>query len=44
LLLGLHGGVLLIGALWLTKQHNNWSLRRHWPRNRGPAPGTEAAP
>jgi len=25
---GLHGGAFLLGALWLGKQHNNWS----WPR------------
>ncbi|MBI2772156.1 MAG: LPS export ABC transporter permease LptF [Burkholderiales bacterium] len=29
-MLGLHGGVLLLGILWLAKQHNNWSLR--WRR------------
>ncbi len=26
-LFGLHGGVLAVGALWLAKQHNNWTLR-----------------
>jgi len=25
-LLALHGGVLLVAALWLTKEHNNWRL------------------
>jgi lipopolysaccharide export system permease protein len=25
---GLHGGVLLAGALWLGKQHNNWTWRQ----------------
>jgi lipopolysaccharide export system permease protein len=27
-LLGLHGGVLLGGALWLAQQHNGWTLRQ----------------
>ena len=27
-LLAVHGGVMVFGALWLAKQHNNWSLRR----------------
>jgi lipopolysaccharide export system permease protein len=27
-MLALHGGVMLLGALWLAKQHNNWSLRK----------------
>jgi len=27
-LLALHGGVLLIGAVWLLKRHNNWSRPR----------------
>jgi lipopolysaccharide export system permease protein len=31
-LLGLHGGVLLAGLLWLAKQHNNWMLPRLWRR------------
>ena len=44
LLLGLHGTVMLIGAFWLAKQHNNWSLRRHWPLGRRSAPDTGAAP
>jgi lipopolysaccharide export system permease protein len=25
-LLALHGGTLLLGALWLAKQHNNWAV------------------
>jgi lipopolysaccharide export system permease protein len=25
---GLHGGVLLVGGLWLGKQHNSWSWRQ----------------
>lgn len=25
--IGLHGGVLVLGLLWLARQHNNWSLR-----------------
>ena len=43
LLLGLHGGVLLLAGLWLAAQHNNWSLRepRTW-RRRHPA-GADAA-
>ena len=36
-LLGLHGGVLLLGLLWLAKQHNNWSLRQLWRRHARPA-------
>jgi lipopolysaccharide export system permease protein len=34
-LLGLHGGVLLAGLLWLAKQHNNWMLPRLWRRQAG---------
>jgi lipopolysaccharide export system permease protein len=30
-MVGLHGGVLLAGALWLGKQHNSWNWRR-WLR------------
>ena len=26
-LLSLHGGALVLGLLWLTKRHNNWTLR-----------------
>jgi lipopolysaccharide export system permease protein len=33
-LLGLHGGVLLTGLLWLAKQHNNWTLRELLGRRR----------
>ncbi|AMO25650.1 LPS export ABC transporter permease LptF [Ramlibacter solisilvae] len=33
----LHGGVLLGAALWLAKQHNNWSLRRVIRRPNGEA-------
>ncbi|HMS27993.1 MAG TPA: LPS export ABC transporter permease LptF [Burkholderiaceae bacterium] len=33
LLIVLHGGALAVGALWLTKRHNNWSLRS-WLRMR----------
>jgi lipopolysaccharide export system permease protein len=32
LLIGLHGGVLLVSLLWLAKQHNNWSLPSVWRR------------
>jgi lipopolysaccharide export system permease protein len=32
-MLGLHGGALLAGLLWLAKQHNGWTLRL-WPRRR----------
>jgi lipopolysaccharide export system permease protein len=35
LLLVLHGGVLLGGALWLASQHNNWSLPALRRRRRG---------
>jgi lipopolysaccharide export system permease protein len=41
LLLGLHGGVLLAGALWLAKQHNNWTFK-HLPGSR-PKPQRAAA-
>ncbi|HMA08005.1 MAG TPA: LptF/LptG family permease, partial [Ramlibacter sp.] len=44
LLLGLHGTVTLIGVFWLAKQHNNWSLRRHWPPSRKPNRNGDAAP
>jgi lipopolysaccharide export system permease protein len=27
-ILGLHGGVLLLGLLWLAKQHNSWTWRQ----------------
>jgi lipopolysaccharide export system permease protein len=30
----LHGGVMLAGALWLAKQHNNWEVARLWRRRR----------
>ena len=30
-MLGLHGGALAVGALWVTKRHNNWSLRLRAP-------------
>jgi len=32
-LIVLHGGALLVGVLWLTKRHHNWSLRS-WLRTR----------
>jgi lipopolysaccharide export system permease protein len=35
-MLGLHGGALLAGSLWLAKQHNSWTLRLR-PRRRAPA-------
>ncbi|RZI89044.1 MAG: LPS export ABC transporter permease LptF [Variovorax sp.] len=31
-LLALHGGVLMVGLVWLTMRHNNWSLRLLRPR------------
>jgi lipopolysaccharide export system permease protein len=31
---GLHGLVLLVGLLWLAKQHNSWALRPRWTRRR----------
>ncbi len=34
-MLTLHGGALLVGLLWLAKQHNSWSLRLR--RRRRPA-------
>lgn len=36
-LLVLHGGTLILAALWLTKRHNNWTPR--WQR-RADSPGT----
>ncbi len=44
LLLALHGGVMVAGLLWLTSQHNNWSLRPRWRRVRDPAAATAVAP
>jgi lipopolysaccharide export system permease protein len=44
LLLGLHGAVMLIGLFWLAKQHNNWSLPRHWRRGGRATPDPGAAP
>ena len=37
-LVGLHGGVLLAGGLWLGKQHNNWTLRRLRRERTAPEP------
>ncbi len=31
-LLALHGGFMLVGVLWLAKQHNNWALGQLWRR------------
>ena len=39
-LLGLHGGVLLVGLVWLAKQHNNWTLRELFGRRRAVPEGT----
>jgi lipopolysaccharide export system permease protein len=36
-LLALHGGVFLASVLWLSKQHNNWSLRALLRRRRAAA-------
>lgn len=44
-LLVLHGGALLVGVLWLSQRHNNWSLSA-WLRARrrlDAAPGESAA-
>ena len=44
-MLGLHGGALLAGMLWLGKQHNGWTLRlrlRLPPRSRAPRAGDAA--
>jgi lipopolysaccharide export system permease protein len=30
MLIGLHGGVLLLAVLWLAKQHNGWTAARLW--------------
>jgi lipopolysaccharide export system permease protein len=40
-LLVLHGGALVLAALWLTKRHNNWTL--HWHRSRGHMGRTEGS-
>ena len=37
----LHGGVLLLSALWLTIRHNNWSLSL-WPRSGVQSPHSDA--
>lgn len=43
-LLGLHGGVLALGLLWLSKRHNNWSWAGSRSRRRSRrATGVEAA-
>jgi lipopolysaccharide export system permease protein len=34
-LIGLHGGALLAGGLWLAKRHNNWALRLPQARSKG---------
>jgi lipopolysaccharide export system permease protein len=38
----LHGGVLLLGAFWLARSHNNWRLKNLWAwrpaRNHGRTP------
>lgn len=39
-LAGLHGGVFLLGLLWLAKRHYNWGWRTHGRRR--PAPGSAA--
>jgi lipopolysaccharide export system permease protein len=43
LLLGLHVGVMLVGAFWLAKQHNNWSLRGGWRLSGGRTAATGSA-
>lgn len=35
--IGLHGGALLLGLLWLAKRHHQWSPRRPWQRAKAPA-------
>lgn len=35
-MLGLHGGVFALSALWLAKQHNSWTVLRPSGRARGP--------
>lgn len=30
-LVGLHGGICLLSAIWLTKRHYQWSWRHLWP-------------
>ena len=37
---GLHGGVLLAGALWLGKQHNSWTWRQLLRQPATPRPHT----
>jgi lipopolysaccharide export system permease protein len=37
-IVALHGGVLCVAALWLAKQHNNWSFARLAGRNGKPHP------
>ena len=39
-LVGLHGGVLVAGGLWLAKQHNNWTLRQLLRHRAAPRPDT----
>lgn len=42
LLLALHGGVLLLGVLWLAARHNGYSLRGALLARRAPPPATAA--
>jgi lipopolysaccharide export system permease protein len=37
LLLGLHGGMLMLALLWLAKQHNNWTWRQRRRNRAAPA-------
>ena len=39
LMLGLHGGVLLLAAFWLARRHNNWRGLVPWQRRRTQALG-----
>ncbi len=40
-LIALHGGALALAALWLTKRHNNWTLRL--PRRNRPTASQESS-
>jgi lipopolysaccharide export system permease protein len=42
LMLGLHGGVLMLAAFWLARRHNNWRGFVPWQGRRTPVAGPQA--
>ncbi len=43
LMLIMHGGILMISALWLAKRHNNWSLMAYFKHQKSARLATQAA-